>query len=275
MTAWRSVPVVLGCAATLLLAGVARAHEPVFGVGPETIYEGGVGFEVGWDFEDEGEERTAVLEHELIYGLTQNASLTLAFPQVLRRHTEQGTRSGSGDILVRGKFQLWKRDRLNSQDKATLILGVKLPTGSDHGRVPLGTGSTDPLLGFAIGHESRTWYGFATVRYLLRTRHDGLDRGDRIFYDFATGLRPWRTGYLEPDLVFLLEFNGVATLRDRTSAGAVPSTGGNVGWLGPTALLSYRNLMTKAGVQIPVYSSLRGRQKRPDLRAVLAIEYHF
>ncbi len=66
----RLLPVVLAGAASLLLVRGVHAHEPVFGIGPETIYEGGVGLEVGWDFEDEGDERTAVLETELIYGLT-------------------------------------------------------------------------------------------------------------------------------------------------------------------------------------------------------------
>ncbi len=275
MIRYRLLPVVFVATASLLLVSPAHAHEPVFGVGPETIYEGGVGLEVGWEFDDEGDERTALFHHELIYGLTPELALTIEVPQVLRRHTDQGTQSGLGDVTVRGKFQFFKRDRLNASDRASLILGVKLPTGSDHGRVPLGTGSTDVLFGLAVGHESRTWYGFGTVRYLLRTRHDGLNRGDRIFFDLAAGLRPWQTEYLEPDLVFLLEFNSVATLRDRTSAGVVASTGGNVGWLGPTALLSYRNWMTKAGVQIPIYSSRRGIQARPDLRAVLSLEYHF
>ncbi len=270
---WGTAGLIL--ALELLASGVARAHEPVFGVGPETIYEDGVGIEVGWDFEDEGDERTAVLDTELIYGVTPNLSLTLEVPRVLRRHTDEGTRSGFGDMLVRGKFQFWRRDRLNASDKAALILGLKLPTGSDNSRVPLGTGSFDPVFGVAVGHESRTWYAFGTLRYLLRTRHDGLDRGDRLFYEAAVGLRPWRTGYLEPDLVFLLEFNGIATAQDRDRAGAVSSTGRNVGWLGPTALLSYRNLMTKAGIQLPVYANRRGSQERPDLRAVVTMEYHF
>lgn len=269
------LPVVLAGAASLLLVRGVHAHEPVFGIGPETIYEDGVGLEVGWDFEDEGDERTVILENELIYGLTQRTSLSIQVPQILRRHTDEGARSGLGDILVRGKYQFWKRDRLNASDKATLILGVKLPTGSDHGRVPLGTGSIDPLFGLAVGHESRTSYAFGSFRYLLRTRRDGLDRGDRVLFDLAAGFRPWQMGYLEPDLVFLVEFNGVTTLRDRRSGEAVGSTGGNVGWLGPTALLSYRNVMTKAGVQIPLYSSRRGTQPRPELRAVLSLEYHF
>ncbi len=99
-----------------LASSAAYAHEPVFGVGPETIYEGGVGVEVGWNFEDEGDERTAVVDTELIYGVTPDFSLTLEVPHVLRRHTEDGTRSGLGDMLVRGKLQVWKRDRLNASE---------------------------------------------------------------------------------------------------------------------------------------------------------------
>ncbi len=105
-------------AASPPLVRSAHAHEPVFGVGPETIYEGGVGLEVAWEFEDEGDERTALLHHELIYGLTPDLALTIEVPQVLRRHTDEGTRSGLGDVLVRGKFQFFRRDRLNAQDKA-------------------------------------------------------------------------------------------------------------------------------------------------------------
>ena len=124
------------------------------------------GFELSfaWDFEDEGDARTAVADTELIYGVTPNLSLTVEVPQVLRRHTEEGTRSGLGDVLVRGKLQVWKRDRLNASEKLSLILGLKLPTGSDHGRVPLGTGSFDPVFGIAAGHESRIWYAFGTSR---------------------------------------------------------------------------------------------------------------
>ena len=59
----------LGSFAVLLLASVAGAHEPVFSVGPETIFQGGVGAEVGLDFESAGSEQTYGLDYELIYGI--------------------------------------------------------------------------------------------------------------------------------------------------------------------------------------------------------------
>ena len=119
-----------------------------------------------------------------------------------------------------------------------------------------------------------TWYGFGTFRYLLRTHHKGVDLGDRILYDLAAGFRPWRRGYLETDFVFLLEYNGITALRDR-AGGTSLASGGNLGWLGPTALISYRNVMTKFGVQVPIYKNLRGSQSSSDVRTVLSLEYHF
>jgi len=264
----------LGSLAGLLLASVASAHEPVFGVGPETIYQGGVGVEVGTDFESGEGEQTYGLAYELIYGVTSRIALTLDVPQYLRREGEGRSEAGIGDLVLRGKWRFWTRDRLRSSDKASLILGLKLPTGR-HGSLPaLGSGSTDPLFGLSLSHESRTWYGFGTFRYLLRTRHDGIELGDRILYDLAAGFRPWRRGYLETDVVFLLEYNGITTLRDRAGGSSLP-TGGNLGWLGPTALVSHRNWMAKFGVQLPIYKKLRGDPARPAVRAVASLEYHF
>ena len=51
------------------------------------------------------------------------------------------------------------------------------------------------------------------------------------------------------------------------------ATGGFVGWLGPTALLSYRNWMLETGVQFPIATDPNGEQERPDYRTILALEY--
>lgn len=269
----------LGFATLLLLpwiASPASAHEPVFGVGPETIYKGGVGIELGYDYEDLGGGRRDQLLHtEILYGATKDLSLTLEVPTLLRRETGLGSTSGLGDVLLRGKYRFFRRDRLGASERASVLLGVKFPTGAHHRSVPRGSGSFDALAGLSVAHESRRWYGFGTFRYVLRTKHDGLDRGDRVLFDVAAGFRPWLTEYLEPDLVLLLEWNGEWEGRDRLGGSRLGSTGGFVGWLGPTALLSYRNWMLKTGVQLPLTSDLNGGQKRPDVRTLAAIEYHF
>ncbi len=264
-----------GLLLSTLVSFGAAAHEPVFGIGPETIYKGGVGIELGYDYDDLGDRKDQRLHTELIYGVTKDLSLTLEAPTLLRRETRLGSASGLGDILLRGKYRFWNRNRLGASERASLLLGVKFPTGAHHGSVPRGSGSFDALAGLSVAHESRRWYGFGTFRYVLRTKHDGLERGDEILFDVAGGFRPWLTEYLQPDLVLLLEFNGEWQDRDRLRGSRLGGTGGFVGWLGPTALLSYRNWMLKTGVQLPVANDLNGGQKRPDLRTLVAIEYHF
>lgn len=259
----------------LLGSAPAAAHEPVFGIGPETIYQGGLGVELGVDFAREGGGRDRGLHTEFLFGVTEDLSLTLELPVLLRRERETGRTSGLGDVLLRGKFQFWRQDWLGGSRRAAAILGVKVPTGDHHRDVPLGSGSFDAVAGTSVAHESRRWYGFATARYVFRSRRHGLDRGDRVRVEVAGGVRPWLTGYLDPDLVVLLEVNAERAGRDRRGGRKLPDTGGLAVFAGPTALLSYRNWMVKGGVQVPVAVSLHGDGKRPGRRAILALEYHF
>ncbi|MCH8118870.1 MAG: transporter [Planctomycetes bacterium] len=251
------------------------AHEPVFSIGPETIFEGGWGIETEFEFDDAGDGKTSTLHYEILYGLTKDLSLTLEIPQVLRSREGHMTEDGLGDIMLRGKYQLFRRDTLGAQDKISAILGIKFPTGDEDAKPRLGTGTTDFLFGLSAGHESRTWYRFATLRYFLRTKHDGFGPGDKIFYDVTIGYRPWRREYLQWDLVGLLEMSGEYEFGSELGGKTVRNSGGNTIWLGPSLLFSYRNIMVKGGIQMPVYQQLKGNQEHNDFRTVFAIEYHF
>ena len=253
----------------------ASAHEPVFSLGPETIFEDGVGIESEFELEDAEGERLTVMNWEILYGLRENVALTLKVPHVLEREDDGRTSAGAGDLEARIKYRFFKRDLLGAQHKVSLLFGVKAPTGDEDARPSLGTGTADLLFGLTYGYESRTWYHFVTARYRLRTESGGRDPGDRIFVDPAIGYRPFRREYLEWDLVFLLESNLEIELRDELRDERLPDTGGNRLWLGPTALLSYRNVMLKGGIQFPVYEDLSGDQGESRLRGVAAAEYHF
>jgi len=251
------------------------AHEPVFSLGPEVIFQGGLGIESEFEFEQGEEERLTALHYEMIYGITQNLSLTLNVPYIADRFDEESAGAGIGDVMIRSKYQFYRKDTLGAQSKFSGIFGTKLPTGDEDADPPLGTGTYDFLFGGSYGYESRTWYGFATLRYLLRTRSEGFEPGDRFFYDVAFGYRPWRREYLEWDYVFLLEMSGEFEFKSEFRDRKLPDSGGNTVWLGPTALISYRNIMFKGGVQLPVYQDLNGDQGKDDLRTVIAMEYHY
>lgn len=275
----RDLPLPLLWAITLLTMVISTkgwAHEPVFSMGPETIWQGGVGIETEFEFADEGGEELSVLHYEILYGLTKDLSLTLEVPQILDRQAEGETGDGLGDVEVRAKYQFFKKDMLNAQHKITGIFGIKVPTGDDEADPPLGTGTTEFPFGLSYGYESRTWYHFLTTLYRLRTESGNSDPGDRLFINGAVGYRPVQGEYTDPDVVFFLEMNAEFEFKDELRGTRLPNTGGNTIWLGPTTLVSPNpQWMFKTGIQFPIYENLNGHQEHSEFRASFGIEHHF
>ncbi len=165
----RLIPVFL-----LIFISSSFSHEPIFGLGPGTIFKGGIGIEAEYE-RNEKEEGVAT---EVLYGLTEDISLTLrAF------NGTKGFQSYGGRV----KFRLWKRYAPGRIDALAVIVGVN---HSVEKNISYG------IVGTAVGHESRRWYFFADIR-----------KGDKFYIDGAVGIRPWLTEYLKPDLVLLTELN--------------------------------------------------------------------
>lgn len=251
------------------------AHEPVFGLGPETIYRGGFGIETESEYEKKGSGRETAIHYEIIYGVTENFSLTIEVPQIIEKKENSETSNGIGEIAFRGKYQLFRKDRLGVQDKVALVYGLKFPTGDEEKNPSLGSGSLDHFFGLSAGHESTTLYGFATGRYQLTTESGGKEKGDKILIDVAFGFRPWLRAYKSWDLVFLLENSYIFAWKDEMNGVKQSNSGGKELLMGPTFLLSYRNKMVKLGTQFPVWQDLNVDREGIDFRSIIAAEYHF
>ena len=256
----------------------ALAHEPIFGLGPHTIFKGGFGLEMEFEGEKASGagkvERERVVTSEIIYGITTNLSATLAIPYILERSSINES-SGTGDISVRTKYRFWRRDGIGVQNSAAVITGVKLPTGDDDKTPRLGSGSTDYLLALAVARESLKWYYFGDVRYRLNTEGSGGRRaGNVVFADFAIGIRPRKTVYLRPDLVVIAELNFESRDRNELFGVDVADSGGTRLFLSPSFFFTYRNWALKGGIQFPVDQDLNGNQPESDYRFSLAVETH-
>ena len=252
----------------------AQAHDPVFGLGPHVLYKGGVEVAAEAAAGKRGTEREDELALELTYGLTGDWAVGLDLPW---RRVDEGTaaRSGGGDIALFTKYRFWRHDTLGAQESAAVLAKLKLPTADDGGDPPLGSGTTDALLGLTWGYESRRWYRWASLRYRRNGEDDsGLRRSDALLLDLVGGIRPRPTGYLEPDTVWLLELNG-EHLRPAERNGQTVAGSGRTEWfVSPGLFWTLRNFAVKAGVQLPVYSARRGDQPRSDWRARLILEWH-
>lgn len=264
-----SVPVLL------ITTILAYAHEPIFSLGPETIWKGGIGIESETGYEKKGSDREIEMHYEIIYGVTEDLSLTIEVPHIIEKKEKRGISDGLGEVALRGKYQLFKKDTLGAQDKVSLIYGLKLPTGNEDKKPSLGSGSFDHLFGLSAGHESTTLYGFATGRYLLKTESGNEEKGDRAIIDIAFGFRPWLRPYKSWDLVVLFENSYIFSQKNKLNGVKQENSGGHKILTGPTFLWSIRNVMVKGGIQFPVWQDLNGNQEKTDLRSVIAVEYHF
>lgn len=156
--------------------------------------------------------------------------------------------------------------------QAALHSGVRFPTGDR--QMNRGSGATDYFLGASLGYESRRHYFFAGTRYQINQTVNELERGNRLEFDLAYGIRPYKLEYLQPDPVLLVEFVGETTGKDRSNGVSDVNSGGSVISIVPGFLFSYRNVMLKAGIKIPIINKLNGRQESPDPEYVMGLEFH-
>ncbi len=271
--------------AAVLAAGMAAAakpaaaHNPIFAPGPHLVYGGGLEATAGYSRDRSsgaGERETEQeLELELEYGLTADWTAEMELPFVDKDNNAQDS-SGLGDMVLRSRYRFYRLDTPGVQRSAAVLVQVKLPTGDDDATPRLGSGSTDFLGGLLYGYESRRWYYNLGARYRLNTEGGGgLEKGDKQFLDIVGGVRPFLTGYREPDAVVFLELNGENAGRDTLNGADVADTGGWELFLSPGLFATYRNVALRTGVQIPIAEGLNGDQTVSDYRFKFEIKVQF
>ena len=265
----------LGIGLMTLLTAAAWAHDPIFGIGPHVLYKGGI--EIAPEVHTDEAGNTSVTESgvELAYGLTGDWAAGIELPASISKDNGSVSASGRGDARLFTKYRFWRHDTLGAQESAAVLFKAKLDTGDTNTTPALGTGTTDSILGFAYGYESRKWYRWASVRYRRNGSNGaGLRRGDKILVDLVGGIRLKPTDYLEPDTVWLLELNGEYGKRAELNGAEQVNTGGTEWFLSPGIFWTKRNFAVKAGVQFPIANDLNGNQEESDYRAKLVLEWH-
>lgn len=248
--------------------GTSARHEPLFGLGPRTIWENGYGLEVGLDRGKAAREESWGLNYHGLYGLTANWSATAEMHQVLAGTGDHS--SGLSDLMIRSKYRFVRNDVPGGVYHAALLGGVELPTATGGLSVH---SSTDVFGGLSGAYEGRRWLLFLTGRYRINTEGtDEVTPGNVVLYDAALGLRPVLTGYYQPDVVLMGELNGQIFGPRRVEGSEVDGSAGSRLLAGAGVWLTYRNWAFKPGLQVPVYHDLSNDPL--DYRFVVAIEVH-
>jgi hypothetical protein len=262
-------------------------HPIGSGLGPETGFCGGVGFDEKLFSPAvagvEGDAGGGAVQAEGVSGLDYTSSGTwgvaVELPYIDRDHstlvdpdTEVSTShaSGLGDARLLGRYQ-WVSTR---SQNFSVQLGLKLPTGQfcqtfaagpqagallDRG-LQLGTGTTDALVGAAYFTRLNERFG-AFASALL---DQPLDQRDDFIPSSSlglnTGLRLLTTGWVSPQLQVNSRFDS----REHGAMADTANSGGTFVYLSPGATVEIgERVNAYVFFQLPVYQNVNGLQLEP------------
>ncbi|PWB81838.1 MAG: hypothetical protein C3F08_01045 [Candidatus Methylomirabilota bacterium] len=244
---------VLGWLAVCWLLGPSPSFaDPIVGVGPTTLFSLGTavrGLGV-YTRLSEGGNRLTIWEAPVLalYSPRRDLNVALSFPYVSKHLTlEDGRRrgaEGAGDLRLFGLYRLFRQDRPHGTIEATLLGGLKLPTGDSgrrdaQGRLPPalqpGTGSVDGLVGLSLGSISRRWGLYLGTLGKVNSEAQGFKAGDTVSYNLTVQYQLFPDWPI-PDLSQLnvgLELVGTTATKDRVSGATVSESGGTEFFLAP------------------------------------------
>lgn len=256
--------IMLLAAAILLINQPSMAHDPVFGLGPHTLFKGGVEIGIAANRQKSADENDNEVELEAKFGVTGDWVLGLAQP-FARNTLGGGLESGRGPTELMTKYRFWRNDLFAAQTSAAVSGRVIINNGDRQKRLK----TNDYLIGLSYGYEGRKWYRWASARHRINSALlNGAPRPDLWRIDLVGGIRFVPTEYLQPDWVWMLELN--AERREAISS----SIGGDQLFLSPGLMWTYRNFALKSGVQLPVHDTLRANNQASDYRLQFELEWH-
>jgi len=217
-----------------------------------------------------------------LYSPRRDLNVAVSLPYVSKELTlEDGRRRGAeglGDLSLFALYRFFRQDRPLGTVEATLLGGLKLPTGASErsdaqGRLPPalqpGTGSVDGLVGLNLGSISRRWGLYLGALGKLNTEANGFKAGDTVSYDLAVQYQLFPE-WPVPDLSQLnlsVELVGTTATRDVVQGATVPESGGSEFFIAPGLqyFLGPRWIIETA-VEIPISRGLeRPLGLKPDV----------
>lgn len=226
--------------------------DPIVGVGPTTIFSTatavrGLGV---YTRLSQGENRLTIWEAQMLalYSPRRDLNVAVSLPYVsktlsLRDGRRRGT-EGLGDLRLFALYRFFRQDRPFGTIEATLLGGLKLPTGDStrsdaQGRLPPamqpGTGSVDGLVGLTLGSISRRWGLYLGGLGKLNTEAQDFKAGDTVSYNLTVQYQLFPDWPI-PDLSQLnlsLELVGTTATRDVVLGKTVSESGGTEFFLAP------------------------------------------
>lgn len=205
------------------------------------------------------------------YGITDDWDLILTYPYRYKYNLQtsfagvtidEGDSIGFGDLNLLTKYRVVKK-----VTQISLLAGIKMPTGQTNERNEFGfklgaddqpgTGSWDPLIGFAISRPYKQFSFDASTLYRISTQ--GLNDvivGDLLSYNLAASYKFDHC----TDFTLVLELNGVWQEKVEHHGLKDNNHGGNIIYLSPGFRVNFGEIAWNLSIGFPLINDLNGFQ---------------
>lgn len=197
----------------------------------------------------------------LVYGLTQNLSLTTSIPYELSAYEDDNNSAGIEDIPLQLEYVLYSQNYKNYADTITVVGNITLPTGSSYKQPATGYGSTSFFLGTTLNRSFLQWFGFTSEGSLRTTSKNGNQYGNQYLYQLGLG-RNLYTAQSKWILAGIVELTGTYSEKNRFNGITDPNSGGNVIFLTPSVWISTKKLIFQIGAGDAIFQQLNGQQNK-------------
>lgn len=230
-----------------------------------------------------------------VYGFTEKLSGFVTVPWIYKNPVFESPSGkirrkakGIGDITLLTKYRIFTKDFTASTSRLALLGGIELPTGeigdSDKfGKLPRplqdGSGSWDPITGFAFTHQTLNDEWDLNLTYKFNTERSNFEFGDVLKYNLAYQKRvlprkiPNKGTYKQVN--FVLEANGIWAQKNQENDSRVRDSGNNAIFLSPGVQFVTKHVIAEFSVQLPVLRRFRGNQLKPDVSLVSSLRLTF
>ena len=211
---------------------------------------------------------------------------------VVELHDDKGGDEGLGDITLLSRITLSRQHTLDSTTLFALTGGIKLPTGSTHGRTDdgeyldahtqLGTGSYDLLAGPSVNYSKGKYSVSGNALFIISGSGDAGDTkhgfGDAINYDLTSRYR------LSPDTIgtspnsYFASLGLVGELRgkEKEDGNKLADSGGNTVYLTPGIQMNFGpQWSAELSYQQAVYHDLNSTQLGENHKIFGSVMYLF
>jgi len=234
---------------------IAQAHEPLYGLGPHTLFKHGFAPHLTVLYDGNLWET----EYALGYGITENWTVIGE-----TAWEAEGGHYGFEHFNLKTKYRFWMKNVPGKSSQIAAVARGVLPLDSEKPFV----------IPVAItgGQESLKWFWYAGAGYAFKAMREAPRPGNHFFYNATIGYRPMKAHYRKPDIVFFIETVGEAHQAAINNGKSLCHTGGHILSVAPTFFFTWRNLAVRGGVQFKAFES--GYLDQPDINGKLTIELH-